>query len=69
MARAETFGKRVKRLRQERALTAVALAMCGVSDGSIRHIEGGNVSSPSLHLGIRLAGALAVDARYLRDRR
>lgn len=66
MAGRETFGKRLKRLREERGLTAVALAeACGVADGTIRQIEGGKVKSPSLHLGIRLADALDVDVRYL----
>jgi transcriptional regulator with XRE-family HTH domain len=66
MAGAESFGERVRRLREARGKTLAAVAEeCGCSEGTIRHIEVGNVASPGLHLGIRLADALGVDVRYL----
>ena len=36
-----------------------------MSEGAIRQLESGNVTSPSLLLGIRLADALHVDPRHL----
>ena len=62
----ETFAERLKRLRNEQGLTVAALAaVAQVAEGTIRHLEGGTIASPSLTLGIRLADALHVEVRFL----
>lgn len=62
----ETFADRLRRLRREQGYTIVDLASAvGVSEGTIRQLESGNVRSPNFLLGIRLADQLRVDPRYL----
>jgi transcriptional regulator with XRE-family HTH domain len=62
----ETFGKRVKRLREESGTSIAALALeVGISEGSIRQIEAGSIKSPSFVVGLRLARFLDVDPYYL----
>jgi transcriptional regulator with XRE-family HTH domain len=62
----ETFGDRLRRLREDQGLTIVALASAvGVSEGAIRQLENGHVKIPSFLLGVRLADHLNVDPRYL----
>lgn len=64
----ETFGERLRRLRNERGMTVVDLAAAvGAAEGTIRQIENGNVRSPNFHLGLRLAKQLNVDPMYLAD--
>jgi transcriptional regulator with XRE-family HTH domain len=62
----ETFAERLKRLRNEQGFTVAGLAMVvGVSESSIRQFESGDIRTPSMMLGIRLADALHVDVRFL----
>jgi transcriptional regulator with XRE-family HTH domain len=62
----ETFAERLRRLRNEQGYTVADLAAAvGAAEGTIRHLEGGNVRSPNFLLGIRLAEQLKVDPRYL----
>lgn len=62
----ETFGERLRRLRTEQGYTVVDLAAAvGSAEGTIRHLESGDVKSPTFLLGIRLAEQLKVDPRYL----
>ena len=58
----ETFGERLRRLREEQGFSIAALAVeIGISEGAIRQMETGNVKSPSLLVGLRLAHRLGVD--------
>ena len=62
----ETFGERLRRLRNERGITVVDLALAvGAAEGTIRQIENGSVKMPSFLLGVRLANQLNVDPNYL----
>jgi transcriptional regulator with XRE-family HTH domain len=62
----ESFGKRVRRLRQEQSYTVSEAAVkCGVSDSTIRQIESGGVRMPSFSVGVRLADSFNVDPHYL----
>lgn len=62
----ETFGQRLRRLREERGLTVVDLGnTAGCAEGTVRQLETGHTKSPNLPLGLRLADALHVDVRYL----
>ncbi|MBV8299551.1 MAG: helix-turn-helix transcriptional regulator [Candidatus Eremiobacteraeota bacterium] len=62
----ETFADRLRRLREEKGLTASALAASvGVSEGTIRQLESGQTKSPSFVVGLRLANQLSVDPFYL----
>jgi len=62
----ETFAERLRRLRNEQGYTVADLAAAvGAAEGTIRHLEGGDVKSPNFLLGIRLAEQLKVDPRYL----
>ncbi|HEY6233588.1 MAG TPA: helix-turn-helix transcriptional regulator [Candidatus Elarobacter sp.] len=62
----ETFGERLRRLRNEQGYTVVDLAAAvGAAEGTIRHLENGDVKSPTFLLGLRLAEQLKVDPRYL----
>jgi transcriptional regulator with XRE-family HTH domain len=66
MGVAQTLSSRLKRMREERGYTIAALAdACGISEGAIRQIETGNVKSPSLHVGLRIAKVLDVDPFWL----
>ena len=58
----ETFGDRLRRLREQQGFSIATLAVeIGVSEGAIRQMETGNVKSPSLLVGLRLAHRLGVD--------
>ncbi len=58
----ETFGDRLRRLREEQGFSIATLAVeIGVSEGAIRQMETGNVKSPSLLVGLRLAHRLGLD--------
>jgi transcriptional regulator with XRE-family HTH domain len=58
----ETFGDRLRRLREEQGFSIATLAVeIGVSEGAIRQMETGNVKSPSLLVGLRLAHRLGID--------
>ena len=58
----EMLGQRLRRLRMARGMTIIALANAvGVGESTIRQIDRGNVASPSLLLGLRIAAALKVD--------
>jgi transcriptional regulator with XRE-family HTH domain len=62
----ETFGQRLRRLRDERGLSVVELASAvGASQGALRQLESGNIKTPSFLLGVRLAIQLNVDPHYL----
>ncbi len=58
----ESFGARLRRLREARGFSVATLAVeIGVSEGAIRQMETGNVKSPSLVVGLRLSHQLGVD--------
>lgn len=62
----ETIGMRLRRLRVARGLSAAALARAvNVTEAAIRAVETGDSKSPSFTVGVRLAEALGVTARYL----
>lgn len=62
----ETIGMRLRRLRVAHGLSAAALARTvNVTEAAIRAIETGDSKSPSFPVGVRLAEALGVTARYL----
>ena len=62
----ETFGDRLRRLREEQGFSIATLAVeIGVSEGAIRQMETGNVKSPSLLVGLRLAHRLGIDPYQL----
>jgi transcriptional regulator with XRE-family HTH domain len=58
----ETFGARVRRLREELGLSIAAVAAASeVSEAVIRRIESGNLKDPSLIVGLLLARVLSTD--------
>jgi transcriptional regulator with XRE-family HTH domain len=62
----ESFGQRLRRLREEKGLTVSSLAASvGVAEGTIRQLETGQTKSPSFVVGVRLADRLSVDPFYL----
>ncbi len=62
----ETFGTRLRRLREERGLPKTALAKrVGLTEAAIRQLESGRTSDARLGDGARIADALGVDLRYL----
>ena len=62
----ESFGKRLRRLREERGFAVADLASAvGVSESAIRQLEVGTVKLPSFALGLRIADRLNVDPYYL----
>ncbi len=62
----EAIGTRLRRLRVAHGLSAAALARkVDVTEAAIRAIETGDSKSPSFPVGVRLAEALGVSARYL----
>ncbi len=62
----DTFGARLRRLREERGFSVPELASAvGSSEGTIRQLESGQVKNPAFVLGLRLATKLTVDPYYL----
>lgn len=62
----ETLGKRVRRLREERGLSASRLGqLAGIRENSIYKIESGDTKQPEFSTGLRLARALRVSPDYL----
>lgn len=65
-AMAESFGRRLQRLRQERRITVAELARAaGVSDSAIRQLESGSSKSASFAVGLRISEFLEVEPRLL----
>ncbi len=63
---AESFGQRLRRLREACGLRKTGLARrVGLTEAAIRQLESGRTSDARLADGVRLADALGVDARYL----
>jgi transcriptional regulator with XRE-family HTH domain len=62
----ESFGARLRRLRQARGLAITTLAMrVGLTEACIRQLELGRTKEPRLSDGMRMADALGADVRYL----
>ena len=62
----ETFGQRLRRLREELGFSVPEIASAvGASEGTIRQLESGNVKNPAFALGLRIADKLNVDPHYL----
>ncbi len=62
----ETFGERLRRLREARGLRKTVLArQVGLTEAAIRQLESGRTSGPRLADGMRLADALGTTPRYL----
>jgi transcriptional regulator with XRE-family HTH domain len=62
----ETFGERLRRLRDERSLSVSRLASsAGVTEGAIRQMELGYTKSASFPVGVKLARALGVSPMEL----
>jgi transcriptional regulator with XRE-family HTH domain len=62
----ESFGERLRRLREEKGFSVADLSSAvGVSESAIRQLEAGNVKSPSFALGLRIAIQLNADPFYL----
>ncbi len=62
----ETFGERLRRLREAQGLSISGLALeVGVSEGAIRQLESGNARGTSFAIGLKLAHRLGVDPFYL----
>ncbi len=65
-AMTESFGKRLRRLREEQGFSVADLALAvAVSESAIRQLEAGIVKLPSFALGLRIADRLNVDPYYL----
>ncbi len=63
---AETLGQRLRRLRDEKALSVAGLAlMVGCTEACVRSIETGATKAPSVLLALNLARALGTDVRTL----
>lgn len=63
---AETFGERLRRIRDDRGLSVGALAQrVGVTEGAVRQMESGQTKSASFVVGVRLAHELGVSSEYL----
>ena len=62
----ETFGQRLKRLREARGLRKTVLARrVGLTEAAIRQLESGRTSEARLTAGLRIAEVLGVDPDYL----
>jgi len=62
----ETLGERITRLRTEKEITRLDLAVAaGVSQGALQLIEKGATRKPSAAVLDKLAGALGVTAGFL----
>ena len=62
----ESFGSRLRRLREERGIAVATLAPAvGLSQATLRQLETGHIKNPTLMVGLRLADKLNVDPYYL----
>jgi transcriptional regulator with XRE-family HTH domain len=62
----ETFGQRLKRLRNARGLRVTDVAAAaGITEGAIRQLEAGSTKGASLVNGLRIAKRLGVSPDYL----
>ncbi len=62
----ETFGERLRRLREAKGFALTTLAMrVGLTEACIRQLESGRTRDARLADGMRLADALGTDPRYL----
>jgi transcriptional regulator with XRE-family HTH domain len=62
----ETFGERLRRLREAKGFALTTLAMrVGLTEACLRQLETGRTREPRLADGMRLADALGADPRYL----
>lgn len=62
----ETFGQRVKHLREVRGIRVTDLASAaGVTESTIRQMEAGQAKSPTLITGLRIAECLGVSPTVL----
>ncbi len=62
----ETFGERLRRLREARGLRKTVLARrVGLTEAAIRQLESGRTSDARLADGVRIAAALGVEPGYL----
>ncbi len=58
----ETFGDRLRRLREAAGFSIKTLAEeAGVTEGAIRQLETGGVQNPSFAVGLRIATAVKAD--------
>ncbi len=66
MTTTETFGERLRRLREARGLRKTVLARrVGLTEAAIRQLESGRTSDARLADGVRIAAVLGVDPCYL----
>ena len=66
MENSTRFGRRLKRLRRERRITALRLAHeVGLTENAIRKLEAGASKEPRFSTGLRIASALGVSPSYL----
>jgi transcriptional regulator with XRE-family HTH domain len=62
----ETFGERLRRLREVKGYTVTSLATrVGLTEAYLRQLEAGRTRDPRMCDGIRLADALGAEVRYL----
>ncbi len=62
----ETFGGRLRRLREAKGLPKTVLARrVGLTEAAIRQLESGRTSDARLADGVRIASALGVEPGYL----
>lgn len=62
----ETFGERLRRLREARGLRKTVLArQVGLTEAAIRQLESGRTSDARLADGVRIAAVLGVEPGYL----
>jgi transcriptional regulator with XRE-family HTH domain len=63
---AQTFGERLRTLRERRKMTVSQLAIAvRITEGAIRHMESGQTKSASFITGLRLAATLEVTPWFL----
>ncbi len=66
MTTTETFGERLRRLREARGMRKTVLGRrVGLTQAAIRQLESGRTSDARLAVGVRIAAVLGVDPRYL----
>lgn len=61
-----SIGRRIKRLRESKGLTAARLAeRAGITENALRKIESGDSKEPRFSTGVRIARALDIEPRAL----